>query len=246
MKNIIDHKDALYAGNMDHVSGFVFDNKVAAVFQDMITRSVPGYQTIVAMTGLMAGRFAQPNSYCYDLGCSLCESSLSMSGKINATGCEIMAIDNSPAMLAKAKRKILMYKPSIPIHLICEDIKDIRIINSSVAILNFTLQFIKIEHRAILIKKIFNGMRSGGVLILSEKIGFDDERLAKLHIEMHHSFKRTHGYSDLEISRKRTALENVLIPETIKAHIKRIKLAGFSSCDVWFQCFNFASIIALK
>ena len=43
-----------------------------------------------------------------------------------------------------------------------------------------------------------------------------------------------------------SALENVLIPETITVHRERLMDAGFSSVDVWFQCFNFMSMLAIK
>jgi len=84
------------------------------------------------------------------------------------------------------------------------------------------------------------------VMILSEKICFEDSRLEELQTHMYYNFKRLNGYSELEISQKRTALENVLIPDTINAHHQRMKQAGFSTSTVWFQCFNFVSLIALK
>jgi tRNA (cmo5U34)-methyltransferase len=83
-------------------------------------------------------------------------------------------------------------------------------------------------------------------MVLSEKGTFEDPHLDALNIELHEEFKLANGYSDLEIAQKRSALENVLIPETLNKHKQRIKQAGFGSCDVWFQCFNFASLVALK
>ena len=113
-------------------------------------------------------------------------------------------------------------------------------------VLNYTLQFVKKESRDDLIKRICAGMLPGGILILSEKIKFEDEETNNRQIELYHSFKKLNGYSDLEISQKRNALEKVLIPETIDEHKNRILNAGFSTCDVWFQSFNFISIIAKK
>jgi len=115
-----------------------------------------------------------------------------------------------------------------------------------VVVLNFTLQFIPRELRDHVIRQIYRGLQPGGVMVLSEKVTFEDPHLDELNIELHHQFKRANGYSDLEIARKRSALENVLLPETLNCHKQRIAEAGFSSCDVWFQCFNFASLIALK
>jgi tRNA (cmo5U34)-methyltransferase len=112
--------------------------------------------------------------------------------------------------------------------------------------LNFVLQFIAKEERLNLLKHIYQGLNPGAVLILSEKITFDDAEENQLQTALHEAFKRAQGYSDMEISRKRTALENVLIPETQDAHHRRLQQAGFPAAHTWFQCFNFASMIAVK
>ena len=130
--------------------------------------------------------------------------------------------------------------------MLCADIRDISIENASVVVLNFTLQFIPTADRLAFLQKINQGLLPGGILILSEKLKFDDNRQNALQTDMHHLFKKAKGYTDLEISQKRTALENVLIPETFGLHQQRLQQAGFSSAEVWFQYFNFASIIALK
>ena len=132
------------------------------------------------------------------------------------------------------------------VQLVCDDILNVEIINASVVVLNYTLQFIEASMRDKFIKSIFNGLRPGGILLLSEKIKFKDPHTDHRMIEMHHEFKKANGYTDLEISQKRTALENVLIPETLETHQSRLSSAGFLQTDVWFQCFNFASLIAYK
>jgi tRNA (cmo5U34)-methyltransferase len=116
--------------------------------------------------------------------------------------------------------------------------------NASLVTLNFTLQFIPLAQRSLLLSRIHAGLRPGGILILSEKIRFDDPQEEQLQIEMHHAFKRANGYNDLEISQKRSALDNVLIPETLEQHRTRLKQAGFRRADLWFQCFNFVSLVA--
>ena len=129
---------------------------------------------------------------------------------------------------------------------ICADVTNIEIENASVVVLNFTLQFIPVELREKLVAKIYAGMKPGGILVLSEKIRFADDSVNDLLIDMYHQFKQVQGYSALEIAQKRSALENVLIPETIDTHKRRIAQAGFKSCDTWFQCFNFTSLLAIK
>ncbi|NOQ15380.1 MAG: carboxy-S-adenosyl-L-methionine synthase CmoA [Methyloprofundus sp.] len=239
-------KDTLYASPLGKVDGFQFDSSVVDVFPDMIQRSVPGYSAIISAIGLLASRFAQADSVCYDLGCSLGAATLSMRHKIGAKDCKIIAVDNSSAMLSRCQKIIDRDTAVIPVQLVCADIQDISIQNASVIVLNFTLQFIPLADRDAFIKKIYAGLRPGGLLILSEKLMFTDARQQALQTEMHHAFKKANGYSDMEVSQKRASLENVLIPETFKQHKDRLLQSGFDNAEVWFQYFNFASMIALK
>lgn len=238
--------DDIYANPLGELTDFRFDEDVVEVFPDMIKRSVPGYATIVGMIGNLAERYAQSGSLCYDLGCSLGASTLAMRHRIRAADCKIIGIDNSSAMIECCNKVIAADSSELPVELLCSDLQDVEIYNASVVVLNFTLQFINILERCNILEKIYAGLRPGGVLILSEKVAFEDAPHHDLMIELHHNFKRANGYSDLEIAQKRSAIENVLIPETLEAHRDRLKKAGFSSSDVWFQCFNFASMIAIK
>lgn len=237
-------RDTLYAQQQGTLQRFAFDEQVVEVFPDMIQRSVPGYASIIAMTGVMAGRYAQADSNCYDLGCSLGASTLAMAREIQTSNCKIIGIDNSTAMLARCRDYIAEHAANTELR--CEDIQNSRLENASVAVLNFTLQFVAAPEREALIQNIASAMRPGGILILSEKIRFADPHLQELNTELHHSFKKANGYSDLEVAQKRSALENVLVPETLDQHQNRLKKAGFTSVDVWFQCFNFASLVAIK
>ncbi|SDK13733.1 carboxy-S-adenosyl-L-methionine synthase CmoA [Microbulbifer yueqingensis] len=239
-------QDNIYANPLGEVSGFRFDQSVVDVFPDMIQRSVPGYTTIVAMIGTLAERFAQAGSRCYDLGSSLCAATLAMRHRIPAAGCEIVAVDNSPAMVERARTVLAADSGQLPVQLVCDDLQKVQIENASVVVLNFTLQFIPVAERERILQRIYDGLRPGGVLILSEKVAFEDRDHEELMIDLHHAFKRANGYSELEVAQKRASLENVLIPETLGVHRERLKNVGFSSVDVWFQCFNFASMIAIK
>ncbi|WP_295799270.1 carboxy-S-adenosyl-L-methionine synthase CmoA [uncultured Microbulbifer sp.] len=239
-------KDDIFARPLGDVAGFTFDQSVVEVFPDMIQRSVPGYSTIVAMIGTLAERFAQAGSRCYDLGCSLGAATLAMRHRIPAADCEIIAVDNSQAMIDRARTVIAADSGQLPVQLVCDNLQNVDIKDASVVVLNFTLQFIPTAERRDILQKIYAGLRPGGVLILSEKVAFSDSDHQELMIDLHHAFKAANGYSALEIAQKRSALENVLIPETLFDHRERLKSVGFSSVDVWFQCFNFASMIAIK
>jgi tRNA (cmo5U34)-methyltransferase len=249
-------KDTLYAEPLAKLVNFHFDQQVVEVFPDMINRSVPGYANIVAMTGILAAEFYQSGSHCYDLGCSLGASALSMAQSIKDNTLTVLAVDNSSAMLAEAKKLLIEYELannqsinktiSQHIHFICADINTIEINNASVVVMNFTLQFIAPELRATLLKKIYQGMRSGGIFILSEKLNYNIFEQQQLLIDMHHFFKKANGYSELEISQKRQSIEQVLLPETLEQHKIRLQQVGFKQTEQWFQCFNFSSLIAIK
>lgn len=240
------NKDDIYSQPLDNIVDFTFDANVAKVFPNMIQRSVPGYSTIITMTGVLAERYAQKDTYCYDLGSSLCASTLSMRQQLEGRDCTIIAVDNSAAMQEQCAPLLKKDDSTVAVTQVLADMRDVDIRNASVVVLNFTLQFIPAEHRKALLSKIYAGMNTGGILILSEKIKFDDPHLQELNTDLHHSFKRNNGYSDMEISQKRSAIENVLVPESIDTHQQRLSDIGFSSIDVWFQCFNFASLVAIK
>lgn len=240
--------DQLYASEREVIERFSFDQQVVSVFPDMIRRSVPGYSSIIEMTGVLAARYAQPDTHLYDLGCSLGASSLAMAHLVRQPGCQIISVDNSEPMIERAQQLIdgTTVATPTPITLHLADVQQFPLQTASVAVLNFTLQFIAAENRDAVIERIAAALNPGGILLLSEKICFEDEREDALQRDLHHAFKFNNGYSRLEISQKRTALENYLQPETIEQHRQRLLKAGFKSVHVWFHCFNFMSLVAYR
>lgn len=238
--------DNLFAKSRAVTSGFRFDEQVVKVFPDMIARSVPGYELVIPMIGMLARRYAQPDTQIYDLGCSLGAASLAMSQAVRASGTKIIAVDNSKAMVERFKKSSTISSGTVPIDVRLENMLNTKIEKASVVVLNFTLQFLDCDQRQTLIDQISAGMRTGGVLIISEKICFEDEQEQSDQTAWHHDFKRAQGYSELEIAQKRNALEDVLRPETQASHFKRLQQAGLTMPRCWFQCFSFASYIAFK
>lgn len=238
--------DNIFANPLDKVSDFAFDEAVARVFPDMIRRSVPGYTTIIPMIGIITEQYAQDGTTCYDLGCSLGASTLAMRHGLKDRDCKLVGIDNSASMIERCNHYVELDNENTPVTLLCDDIRKIEFEPCSIVTLNFTLQFLPIEDRSILLEKICGAMKPGGVLILSEKIRFENATEQKHLEELHWDFKKANGYSELEISQKRSALEQVLLPETLNTHHTRLKEAGFSSSQLWYQCFNFCSLIAFK
>ena len=239
-------KDTLFEQEIGQAGDFVFDQRVVRVFPDMINRSVPGYGLVVPMIGLLARRHAQEGSVLYDLGCSLGAVSLAMARAVGEKSVRIVAVDNSPDMIARLRELLQNDSQESPIELRQEDIRDTVIRDASVVVLNFTLQFVDLADRPALLRRIAEGMRPGGILVLSEKLRFENEREQQYQTDWHHDFKRTQGYSDLEIARKRDALENVLRPETEATHRNRLIEAGFDEVYRWYQGFSFASFVAFR
>jgi tRNA (cmo5U34)-methyltransferase len=240
-------KDNIYQTETADQGSFEFNEAVAGVFPDMLERSIPGYASSIQAIGTLAARYVQPDTRCYDLGCSLGAAALAMRHNIDATGCTITAVDSSPAMIERCQRIVAADGPGgPPIALVQSDVRDIEIVAASMVVMNYTLQFLAPEERQGVLNTIANGMKPGGILVLSEKVVDENDDTEALLVELHHEFKRRNHYSDLEISRKRTAIENVLIPETVAVHRKRLKKAGFRQAGVWLRYFNFVSLVASR
>lgn len=239
-------KDKLFAQTLPRVGDFKFDESVATVFADMIERSVPGYQTLIELTGSIAKKYAQPDTNIYDLGCALGASMNAMFTAINHQSIQYIGVDNSAAMLAKCE-KIL--QPIIPRHqfqLIEENIEDVKIENACIVVMNFTLQFIEPAMRDQLVARIYQGLVANGVVIISEKIAFGNAQESAMQQQLHEQFKISNGYSELEISQKRIALEKVMILDERERHLHRLRQAGFKNAVQWFQSFNFAAFVGVK
>ncbi len=222
---------------------FRFDEDVARVFPDMLKRSIPGYEASIEAIGSLAARFVKPGTRCYDLGCSLGAATLAMRQGARTRDIDVIAIDTAEAMVSRCREATA---DDDRIHIEAADIRDADIENASMVVLNYTLQFLPPEDRDAMIQRIADGLNPRGLLVLSEKVIDEDPDMETLLYDLHHEHKRRNDYSELEISRKRTALENVLVPETVSDHRRRLTDAGFDHIAVWLRYFNFVSIIAIK
>ncbi len=234
-------KDRVFARPLSSVHAFAFDAEVARVFDDMISRSVPGYDLLVRMMALYADTFVTSASRVYDLGCSTGVMSRVIARQLSFNNVEIIAIDNSCSMIEKCRGQ-----STEPVLWQCADVLDVEISQASMVVLNLTLQFIDPDRRDELIRRIYQGLNPGGVLVLTEKVELTDARQQQTMTELYQGFKKIQGYSDLEISQKRSALENVLIPDTPERHIERFQQAGFEEVYQSFHCFTFQSFLARK
>lgn len=243
---IVMDKDEIFNKEMELISDFNFGDGVAAVFDDMLDRSVPFYQEIQRMIMEIAADFAVEGTNVYDLGCSTGTTLLNLHECV-AENVKFIGIDNSEAMLEKCRLKLQSNCHSRDFDLRCIDLNNgILIDNASVVCMVLTLQFIRPLYRNKLIESIFRGMNENGCLILVEKVIGEDTLLNRLFIKYYYDMKKRKGYSNLEISQKREALENVLIPYRLLENREILLESGFRYCDVFFKWYNFCGMVAVK
>ncbi len=239
-------KDEVFREEIEKVSDFKFGANVAKVFDDMVNRSVPFYGEIQRMMAELAADHAREETFVYDLGCSTGTTMIGMDTMVDQD-IKFIGIDDSQEMLDKCKSKLMEIGFSRPYELRCADLgKGITIENASVVVLCLTLQFVRPIYRERLLKDIYNGLNPGGVLILVEKILAEENNFNRDFINYYYNYKRRNNYSELEISQKREALENVLVPYKLSENITLLRDQGFAHCEVFFKWYNFAGLVAVK
>lgn len=222
---------------------FEFDEEVAAVFDDMLQRSVPFYKESQKITEFFALKNLKDGSLLYDLGCSTASLLLNIHRDMSVKA-KLVGLDNSQAMLKQAQRKCEAYGADIRVEY--ADILSYEYKSADVFISNYTLQFIRPLVREELVKKIAANLNKEGVFIFSEKVISHHSKLNKELIECYYEFKKAQGYSEYEIMQKREALENVLVPYSEEENIQMAKNAGFSHCELLLRWSNFCTFIAIK
>ena len=238
--------DRVFDSPLEQIGDFVFDQTVAKVFDDMVSRSVPQYREIQRMLVELAGSFATEDSNIYDLGCST-GTTLALLHESLRVKTNLFGIDASAAMLEQCKQKLTELKMAGDINLCCADLdKGVEIKNASVVTFVLTLMFVRPLNREKLIADIYKGLNENGCLLLVEKVLGERSLFNRLFIEHYYAYKRRVGYSELEIAQKREALENVLIPYRLGENLDMLTRAGFRDVDVFFKWYNFAAIVAVK
>ncbi|MBV1878177.1 MAG: carboxy-S-adenosyl-L-methionine synthase CmoA [Pseudomonadales bacterium] len=238
-------KDTVYSQPITQVNRFRFDATVADVFENMINRSVPGYPLILDLIGVLTEKYAMADTNCYDLGCSLGAATLRIRQHLPQS-CHLFGIDNSAAMVERCRANMARDHSQASVAIIEQSLQQTKIENASIVVINFTLQFIPDAERQAVLQRIATGINPGGILILAEKISFNNIEKQDLMTDLHHEFKKYQGYSDLEIAQKRAALENVLVPNSEQEHLQRLRQAGFAESQLISRCLNFAAFLAIK
>lgn len=224
---------------------FVFNEEVVRVFDNMVSRSVPLYHEVLACAVHWARAYVQPNTQVVDIGCST-GTFLELLGRFLKQPTPLVGIDNSQAMLEKAQQKLAQIQHIHPVELICANAEEVAIANSSVVVMNYTLQFLPVQQRQKLLRSIYQGLVPGGLLFLSEKVKSPSPQLQETITLHYEAFKTRNGYAHTEIERKKEALENVLVPLTEIQQRQMLEESGFKQLDTVIKLHNFVSIVALK
>ncbi len=241
-----EKKDTIFDSNGRVEKDFSFDERTAEVFDDMVSRSVPLYPELQKMLVHLGSHFAQEGTKIYDLGCATGTTLLGLAKRVPES-VHLIGIDLSKPMLEETAKKLRKYGLSERCELRQGDVNDQQDLkDASVVIMAWTLQFVRPMRRDTLIRNVYQNLRPGGVLILTEKVLGPDAGLNRLYIDLYLNYKREQGYSELEIAKKREALENVLIPYRVDENIELLQHNGFQLADVFFRWFNWSGILAVK
>jgi tRNA (cmo5U34)-methyltransferase len=239
-------RDEVFRAEKDFVTDFKFTQEVAQVFDDMVSRSVPFYVETQRMVSEIGADFAVPGTNVYDLGCST-GTTLLLLDRTVAPDVKFIGLDNSEEMLVKCREKFAQHGVKRDHELRYADLdQGVKIENASVASLVLTLQFVRPLRREQLVRDIYNGLNENGCLLLVEKVLGEDSLFNRLFIKYYYDYKRRMGYSELEITQKREALENVLIPYKLLENRELLLRTGFRYVDTFFKWYNFSGMVAVK
>jgi tRNA (cmo5U34)-methyltransferase len=240
--------DRLFAERRDQAQDFNFGAETAAVFDDMLDRSVPFYGELQRMTGELAADFATQGTSIYDLGCSTANTFLAIGAHLTPDrDVTFIGLDSSEEMLSRAGSKLAGARFPWPYTLKRQDLNEaLRIENASVVLVVLTLQFVRPLNREALLRSVYDGLNHNGCLILIEKVLSPHTTFNRLFIDHYYQMKRRKGYSDLEIAQKREALENVLVPYHLEENQQLLRACGFQNLDVFFKWYNFCGLLAIK
>lgn len=238
-------EDKIFREKRDSIGDFKFNAEVANVFDDMLSRSVPFYHEIQRMIAEMTADFATAGSSVYDLGCSTGLTLMNLDRVVDPSA-KFVGVDYSPEMLEKCRANFAVGMKR-EFELLQQDLNQgIMIENASVVIMCLTLQFVRPLYREQIIQTIFNQLNPMGCLILVEKVLGEDTLFNRLFIKYYYEMKKRNNYSTTEITQKREALENVLIPYKLTENVELLTKCGFRYIDTFFKWNNFTGMVAVK
>ena len=244
--NDSSRRDQLFAGGERVPGDFEFDERVAEVFDDMVVRSVPHYLEVQQTTVDLCSKLYQAGTYIYDLGCSTGSTLYMLERALTSADVRLIGVDSSPAMLERCRRRLGPALESGRVELVQARAETLGYRSASVIVLHYTLQFIPIKERLLLLERLWHALVPGGALLLSEKLAFKSSKIEGLMTDLYYRFKVCNGYSEHEVEQKRRALNGVLVPLSEEQNREMLCTAGFHEVEVYLKRYNVASFLALK
>lgn len=220
-----------------------FDADVTAVFEDMLSRSIPQYDVMRRSVFELGSAYVQPKTWIVDIGCSRGEALAPFVERFGAAN-EYLGIEISEPMAFAARGRFAGDERVI----IRQD--DLRLRRpperASLTLSVLTLQFTPIEYRQAILRDLYDSLLPGGAFILVEKVLGAGAELDARMVERYYALKGANGYSPEAIERKRLSLEGVLVPVTARWNEELLREAGFDWIDCFWRWMNFAGWIAVK
>lgn len=226
---------------------WAFDDKITGVFDDMLARSIPEYDTMRRACFDIACRFRQEKTDIVDLGCSRGEALAPLIDKYGAHN-RFIGVEVSDPMIEACRQRFKGYIDCGVVDIRKHDLRYDEYLpaKASITLCVLTLQFTPIEYRQKILRDIYKSIIPGGVFILVEKLLGASAEIDALMVDLYYQLKAGNGYSQDEIQRKRLSLEGVLVPVTARWNEELLKMAGFSRIDCFWRWMNFAGWVAIK
>lgn len=237
------------AQRVDHEApdrAWAFDGPVAAVFDDMLARSIPQYAVMRDAVFEVGSRFVKPGTTVLDLGASRGEGLAPFVARFGALNAYVAAEVSVPMLDALRTR----FSSAIAAQQLRVEPVDLRggypDVQASLTLAILLLQFTPIEHRPFIARRIYDHTLPGGAVIVVEKVLGSTALLHQTFIDRYHALKTTHGYSVEEVERKRLSLEGVLVPISAAWNEDLLRQAGFTTVECFWRWMNFGAWVAVR
>lgn len=224
---------------------FEFDDEVAAIFQDMATRSIPMYEEVHRLHCSLLHEALEEATLVVDVGSSTGHLFGAIEHELGFTlseaGIEGLAIDSSPHMMGELRTRFPTVVGA------CRDITEAVDLKRPADIIFclYTLQFIPPERKALAFDWIVRNLKLGGYLVLGQKESVPGVWADMAFTEEYHQFRRDNGYTQAEIDAKTSALAGSMWPISIAQIQSELAARGVVTYPTsrWLQ---FSTLIGVR
>lgn len=223
-----------------------FNEDVTAVFDDMLSRSIPDYQGMRNFCEAIGANFITPETEIVDIGCSLGRAVEGLVSRFSETN-TFALYDVSEPMLARCRRRYETLIEQGRVKVENYDLRQgLKNTNCSLVLSILTLQFTPLEYRHKIMQSIYNALNDGGAFIFVEKVLGNTSMLDSVLVKEYYKLKSSNLYTQEQIESKRKSLEGVLVPLTAAWNEDLLRQTGFRQIDCFWRQLNFAAWIAIK